>query len=457
MPSLVTAEKILRGITRHRAEILNHIPRSGNKGIPWPDLFPHDAQKAYYLDPRRFILNYAARRAGKSEITIRKTLTRALLTRRKNSLFYLCAPTHQQAKRIFWHRLKRYCPPRWRAGYPSETELCLRLRNGACITVTGLDKPERIEGDEAVDGVAISEFGNCKPGVWEEHVYPVLSTRGRLGWAIIEGTPEGRNHYYDLYRQAVGEESDIWGVHHWQSADILDSEVIAQAKRQLDPRTYRQEYEGTWETYAGLAYYRLGPENYRETSYDINEPLMLTFDWNVDPGTYIVIQERDGVTQCISDMRQKESNAYRLTEQFCSDWSDHEGEVWVYGDPSGGNRSVSSDSGTTWQIVARILRARFGDRVRMQLHQKDRSETGRINALNTRLKNHSGFVGLQIDPRDCKDLVEDLETVTLAEGGKLSIDKRNPEKTHLSEALAWYVVARYPVQDRAGGFYPLVA
>jgi hypothetical protein len=161
--------------------------------------------------------------------------------------YVAAAPTRDQAKRIFWSDLKALVAPEWRATEPSESELIIRLANGAEIHVLGLDKPERIEG-VGWDGGVLDEYANMKPTVWQEHIRPALSDRN--GWCDFTGVPEGRNHYYDLDQYAKaqmlahGPESE-WGSYHWVSALVLPKGEIEAARRHMDALTFAQEYEAS--------------------------------------------------------------------------------------------------------------------------------------------------------------------------------------------------------------------
>jgi hypothetical protein len=55
--------------------------------------------------------------------------------------------------------------------------------------------------------------------VWPEHIRPALSDR--MGWAWLIGVPEGRNHYYELYLDARGDESGQWETFTWTTEDVL--------------------------------------------------------------------------------------------------------------------------------------------------------------------------------------------------------------------------------------------
>ena len=179
--------------------------------------------------------------SGKTEFAKRFTLLKALKgSSFPNARYFLAAPTRAQAKDIYWADLKKYSPLSL-VSDKSETELFMEYVNGSRIYVRGMDKPERIEGTPW-DGGVLDEFANMKSKAWLENVRPALADR--RGWCWLIGVPEGRNHYYDIYKDALADETGEWGVYSWISADILDPDEIAQIKLKYDELTYRQEYEG---------------------------------------------------------------------------------------------------------------------------------------------------------------------------------------------------------------------
>lgn len=60
--------------------------------------------------------------------------------------YFAAAPTHAQAKKIFWDDLKAFTLSCLHPRKPSESDLIIYLPNGSEIHVLGLDKPQRIEG-----------------------------------------------------------------------------------------------------------------------------------------------------------------------------------------------------------------------------------------------------------------------------------------------------------------------
>jgi len=195
----------------------------------------------------RFQTVHAGRRSFKTEIAKRKVVRAAC--RGRNRRFFLGAPTRDQAKRIFWNDIKGLVPAIWQER-TSESELFIRLPNKNEIWVIGFDKPERFEGTPWHGGV-LTEFPHFKESSWNENIAPALRDTG--GWAIIEGVPEGRNHYYELSQYARNSGDPEWADFAWTTAEVRDPAEIEKERARLDERTFRQEYEGSFESYEGRA------------------------------------------------------------------------------------------------------------------------------------------------------------------------------------------------------------
>jgi hypothetical protein len=427
----------------------------------WTPLRYHPVQAAYWNSPHRFNVVPAGRRSGKTETAKRKLIKKALRGGRfRTSRFFAAAPTYNQAKRIYWQDLKDMVPDHFKDGKPSESELIIYLVTGAEIHVLGMDSPERVEG-QPWDGGVLDEFANMKPQAWTAHVRPALSDR--LGWCDLIGVPEGRNHYYDVYRTAQqrmaekGDRSD-WGAFTWKSADILPASEVEAAKADLDPLTYQQEYEASFVNFEGRAYYAFDDRTNTErvfNNYDDRRPIGVCLDFNVEPGVAVVVQEmvfRDGLfgTGVVGEVHiPRNSNTPAVCRKILQDWGRHRGEVNVYGDATGGARGTAKVGGSDWDIVKRDLGAVFGNRMTMKVPPANPPERSRLNAVNSRLMTTGGLFRLRVDPVQAPNLVRDLEGVRLLAGGSGEIDKAADRRlSHISDALGYYVVKEFPVEVR---------
>lgn len=425
----------------------------------WTPLRPHPTQAAYWNSPHRFNVIPAGRRSGKTELAKRKLVRHALRgTGYDDPRYFAAAPVRDQARAIFWSDLKALVPPAFIDGSPRESELCIMLVTGAQIWVVGLDRPERIEG-RPWDGGILDEYANMKPDAWGEHVRPALSDR--LGWCDLIGVPEGRNHYHDVYRRAVADyaekgEAAEWRAYQWHSADILPASEIASARADLDELTFRQEYEADWIEFAGRAAYAFTEaEHCARLAYDPRQPLIFAHDFNTSPGVAAVCQEQrlpsgQTGTGVIGEVWiPRNSNTAAVCRRLALDWKDHQGLIYIYGDATGGARKTSALSGSDWDIVLREIDSAFPGRLVWRVPRANPSVRGRLNALNSRLKSGDGRVRMMVDPVRAPHVVLDLEGTRLLEGGSGEIDKRHdPDRSHLLDAVSYYIVYEWPVSPR---------
>lgn len=421
-------------------------------------------QKCLLMDEsHRFLLTPAGRRSRKTLIGSRKVLIRAL--RSPMQRIFEGAPTRSQAKAIFWERLKRETKF-LRKKEPNETDLIVTLLNGTEIHVVGLDKPQRIEG-QPWHGMHITEMADVKARAWSENLRPLLSDTN--GWAYLDGVPEGRGDWYDMCLLACGGkipqtlggvgtyvESKLdpeWAYYHWHSADVLPSKEIEAVKRTMDIATFEQEYEGSFQSGEGLAYYPFGDENLNTREDDPELPLHIGMDFNYDPMCSTVAQEyvKDGmvIPQIIA------SNGYRNcdTAPACNRLIDQYGEARdyiIYPDPACQSRGAHGEGGKTDLIIIkqsfqRVVAA--GGSYKICVRPVHPMRKDRMNAVNTKLRNALKEIGMWVDPR-CQNLIKDLQKVTREEF--LNNNFSDPQLGHVSDALGYYIEYQFPMVGGPG-------
>jgi hypothetical protein len=421
-----------------------------------------DLQKQYLNDySHRFFVLPPGRRSRKTLLSSRKLLINAL----KNSdhRYFQGAPTRQQAKAIFWDRLKKNTRPFWKS-WPSETDLSVTLLNDTEIHVVGLDKPQRIEG-QPWHGCHITEFDDTKTGAWEANIRPVLSDTN--GWAIIDGVPEGRDKIYNLALYACNgsipvtkpiigayaecREDPEWCYYHWFSSDVLAPKEIEAAKRSMDIKTFRQEYEGSFEGFDGLAYYALTDSNIVDPcDADPRLPIIIGMDFNYDPMCSVAIQEVPYKGQIIP--RVIESFAFRncTTEAACERIISRFGVDFryeIFPDASAKNGSAHGVGISDLAIIRKSFSCTKGFNVFNKPANPKRKD--RLNAVNARLSNAAGEIGMLIG-RNCKELINDFQRVTMEEF--LNDSFHDKSLGHISDAIGYYIDFRYPVVTGASKY-----
>jgi hypothetical protein len=197
-------------------------------------------QLQVFLSPERFRLLVAGRRFGKTFLALTELLRAALGPGR---IAWYVAPSYKQAKRIVWGPLKQLTRPYW-ASKPSETDLRIELAGGGTIAVRGADAYDSLRG-EGIDFVVLDEYASMAPAAWQSVLRPMLADR--LGEALFIGTPQGFNHFYDLYNEAAGRRG--WSVFRFstEQGGNVPKEELASAASEMDERLYRQEFRASFE------------------------------------------------------------------------------------------------------------------------------------------------------------------------------------------------------------------
>jgi hypothetical protein len=406
------------------------------------EAWQHPPVEAYRTSRVRFQTVHAGRRSFKTELAKRRLVSEAFANAGKR--YFAGGPTRDQAKRIFWNDLKALVPDWAKQGRPVETDLRIDLKNKSEIHVLGFDKPERFEGTPW-DGGILTEFPHFKATTWNENIAPAL--RDTKGWAIIEGVPEGRNHYYELSQYARQSGDPEWADFAWKTADVRDPVEIEKERARLDERTFRQEYEGSFESYEGRAYVYYDPDTHRKsTAYLPNLPVCIACDFNLDPCIWEIVQASGTHVRVLDEIKQRQTDIWkmcgeaklRLERTIGKECRNH--RVIFYGDFEHGQARSVSATASSWQI----LRNEFaGWDVKFCLRGHPRI-VDRVNAVNSKMRNSQGKSFFQLDPK-CIELHKDFEMVSL-ENLQTSTDVG--DRTHASDALGYMIDYEWPVKPR---------
>jgi hypothetical protein len=428
----------------------------------WTKLFYHPEQNRLWNSTTRFKVAHAGRRAGKTELAKRKIVIEAMRCDKPQGRFIAAAPTWRQSVDIWWDDILALVPPWALLNGKRSVSLSFRkitLWNNATISVVGLDKPERVEGS-ALDFFVGDEFGNCKSTVWDQNIRPALSTIGRPGQAWLIGTPEGRNHYYQICQDAL--KRDDWDSFSWCTAEINPEEAEA-ARGELDELTYSQEYGGEFVNFSGRAYYTFDdnlncPPDKERVLYNESYPLCFSFDFNRVPGTAVISQElpapewlikrnqgknKGTITSVIDEVfLQKGSTTEKVCNELLQRWRHHKGLVKLYADATGGAHTSSGVAGSDLDIINAKLDGPFN--VEENWPKSNPPIRVRINTVNSRVCSAAGYIGTIVD-RKCKYLIRDLEGVSCDdEGGILKSDTKSL-LTHISDALGYFMCVEHPL------------
>ena len=248
----------------------------------------HRGQATVYRSPARFRVVVAGRRWGKTTVAVTELVTRAL--RGEPGRYWYVGPDRTNAKDTIWQQLKDMIDPTWLARQPMETELLVDLVGGSQIAVKGAEEPDRLRG-RGLRFAVLDEFADMKPDTWTAVLRPQLADYGAS--ALFIGTPKSYNHLYDLFVRGQDGARPSWASWQFRTRDnpFIDPQEIEDAKADTDERTFRQEWEASFEALSGRAYYAFARQAHvHPVELDPYAPVCISADFNLEPSSAVIGQ-----------------------------------------------------------------------------------------------------------------------------------------------------------------------
>ena len=244
-------------------------------------------QMTVFHNPARFRVVVAGRRFGKTQLSLIEMMRAA---QEQNRRVWYIGPSYDQAKRILWDRIKAITKPFWN-GRPLETDSPFVCSAAAPSLSVAPIAPIPFAATVSI----LSSWTNsppCSPSV-DKVIRPALADR--LGRALFIGTPQGSNHFYDLYKRAQTDPE--WAAFNSPPPKAATSPPaeLASAAADLDEESFRQEFEAVFTAAGPIASTTLSIPNStcnRSASIPIM-PLIWSIDFNVNPMCMLLMQRSD--------------------------------------------------------------------------------------------------------------------------------------------------------------------
>ena len=283
--------------------------------MPDFDFKLHPKQQEIFLNDRRFKVVAAGRRGGKTHLAamlagiecLKDENERGIALTPENEVWYVC-PVFEQGKRTMFRKIKDI----WKDAIQQtwENTGTVQFKNGRILRIQGADRPDNLRGS-GLSYVICDEYAFMRPEVWDLILSPMLMEV--KGGALFIGTPEGKNHFYDLWLKAA--EKDNWAQFHFTSRDnpLIDDEEVAIATENLSKAAIRQELEASFEA-AGGGHFSESEVRYAQSA---GEPG--TFYMAVDPAGY-----GTGGDLVESELKRRDETAIAVVEVSSQGWFVHD-------------------------------------------------------------------------------------------------------------------------------------
>jgi hypothetical protein len=164
-----------------------------------------------------------------------------------------------------------------------------------------------------------------------------------------------------------------------------------------------------------------------------------------------VVGQKDGdLFRIYKTLVLDEGNDQDMAQMFVDAFPHHRGEIWIYGDATGKNRSAKTGT-SDYQIIMNYMRT-YGAPIRMKVPETNPVIPDRINAVQRALKDENGQVHVEIDNTAGAndELIADFEQVLRDNRGgiKKTHDRKDSyyRRTHTSDACGYWISYDAPVR-----------
>lgn len=401
-----------------------------------PTLYLHPKQMEVYKADFRFKVVVAGRRWGKTQLA--KTFI-ARYAKVRNRLIWYVAPSYRMAKQLMWPELLAALPRRW-IKKTNETNLRIELINGAVIELKGADNPDSLRG-VGIHFLVMDEVQDIDPKAWNTVLRPTLaSTRGHV---LFIGTPKAYNFLYQLYMNGQKERNikrKVWKS--WQfptiTSPFIPEEEIEAARADMDPKTFEQEFNASFETMSGRVYYTFDRKQH-VGRYPFNPklPIWIGQDFNIDPMSSVIMQpQENGDIWVVDEINLKSSNTQEAADEIERRYWRYKNQIVMFPDPAGVQRQHARG-----ESDLDILRD--SGFKKLLYRRKHPPVADRVNAVNRMFKAADNSSRMFVD-ESCVETIQSLEQTIYKEGTR-EVDKAASTE-HMADALGYCIEHQFPVR-----------
>ena len=304
------------------------------------------------------------------------------------------------------------------------------------ILFRSLDDYERLRGTNLA-WFGVDELTYCQPEAWLRLEARLRDPMAKELCGFGVWTPKGFDW---VYRRFIAEPVQGYGVvlaQPYENRHLLGQvpDFYERLQHSYDKRFFEQEVLGQYlNVTAGRAYHQFDrAANVVNVTYDPSRPVLWALDFNVDPMCSIVAQMVGEKVIVIDEIVLHRAT----TAQACSEFHYRYGNamhVVVYGDATGNRMQTTGSS--DHKVIQQFFRSAGVKAIEYRVPSVNPPVRDRLDIMNGALRSASGEHLLLIDPR-CKELIADLEQVTLQEGTMVIDKTKDPRRTHLSDALGY--------------------
>jgi phage terminase large subunit len=322
----------------------------------------------------------------------------------------------------------------------NKSESVLLMKDtGSRIYFRAVDDFERLRGTN------LAWFGLDELTYTAEEAW--LRLEGRLrdprasrlcGFAVW--TPKGFDWVYRRFVRDVIAGYDVVLANPYENRHVLDKvpDFYERLRGSYDAKFFEQEALGEYLNVQSGAVYEAfkRSRNVREVELDPALPLFWALDFNVDPMSSVVAQKDGEEIRVVDEIVLSRASTIQACEEFHARYPNHQAGVVVYGDASG--QRLQTAGTTDYQMIKEYFRSTAYRNLRFKVPPSNPSVRERVALVNSKLCAADEQARLFVHCR-CSGLIKDLEEVSFKPDSGIIDKDRNPQRTHLSDALGYLI------------------
>ncbi len=388
----------------------------------------HQAQREILAKSKRFNVIKCGRRFGKTELT-QELAVETMLQGYPVGYF---TPTYKDLYEV-WQSMKYILKPVTRSINESVKQITL-LTSGK-IDFWSMEDPDSGRGRKYKRAIVDEcEKSGKFETAWNQTIRPTLADFEGDAWFF--STPQfGKTYFKKLFENE--KKFADWASFRYTTYDnpyIKKSEVDA-AKAQLDDLVFRCEYmaEDVDLTHKPFAYAFVESKTVKEVTFMPQYPVMLSFDFNIDPITCLAAQDEYGNINVLNEFRLSNSNIYELCDVIKAKYPT--AVFSVTGDATGRASNAMTIGNLNYYKVIKEKLWLADSQIKTPSVNPAVSDSRVL--LNSILQNFP----LNIDP-SCTYLIEDLKYVEVNDLNEIDKSK-DKHRSHLLDCLRYLLSTHY--------------
>jgi phage terminase large subunit len=323
--------------------------------------------------------------------------------------------------------------------------------NGSKIMCQGIDDPEKIKSVSGVTNIWVEECTNLEEADLKQLTLRLRGEHAEGASIIMSFNPISETHWLKrMFYDDKDRTNTNFHLSTYKDNKFLDSEFSKELEGYIksDPFYHGIYCLGNWgKVKTNTEVFRNFEEqkHIEQLEYNPNIPLHVSFDFNVNPYSTILVFQQDGNRLnmidelCIRGLHLRES-----CEEFVRRYTGHQSPVYIYGDASGRSKDSLKERGTNAYTLIQNYLSEFN--LMVKVPPSNPSIDQRVRWINQLLYNDSIKIRFN---QDCKESITEFQYMPFGADGKPSkakITKNiNGQKltyeqySHISDAFSYAI------------------